>query len=63
MKVSVFFGGLCLSFRKELDFNGLWQDPRGLTGSELAAVRLSEWFATLGHETTLYTKSPNVDTN
>ncbi|HEY3499511.1 MAG TPA: hypothetical protein VGK73_32700 [Polyangiaceae bacterium] len=54
---------MCLAFRGSIDFNGLWQDPRGLTGSELAAVRLSEWFATLGHETTLYTKSPNVGTN
>jgi len=54
------FGGICLAFRGSLDFDGLWQDSRGLTGSELGAVRISEWLASLGHDVTLYTKSANI---
>jgi len=57
VKIAVLFGGLCLAFRKTMDFGSLWSDPRGLTGSELGAVRIAEELAALGHEVVLRTVS------
>lgn len=57
MKISLLFGHWSLSFRKSLDFSGLWQDPRGLTGSELGCIRIAEWLSSLGHDVTLRTVS------
>jgi glycosyltransferase involved in cell wall biosynthesis len=60
MRIEVLFGRWSLSFRGSLDFESLWQDPRGLTGSELGCVRIAEWLATLGHDVTLHTVSAQV---
>jgi glycosyltransferase involved in cell wall biosynthesis len=48
---------MCLSFRGGFSFPGIWDDPRGLTGSELGFVRIGEELAALGHEVTLRTVS------
>lgn len=60
MRIAVLFGGMCLSFRGSLDFEQLWTDPRGLTGSELGAVRIAEELAKLGHDVTLRTVSADT---
>ena len=60
MKISVLFGHWSLSFRKSLDFDGLWQDARGLTGSELGCIRIAENLSALGHDVTLRTVSAQV---
>jgi glycosyltransferase involved in cell wall biosynthesis len=57
MKVELLFGRMCLSFRGGFSFPGIWDDPRGLTGSELGFVRIGEELAALGHEVTLRTVS------
>jgi glycosyltransferase involved in cell wall biosynthesis len=61
MKLAILFGGICLSFRKTMEFAELWKDPRGLTGSELGAVRIAEECAAMGHDTTLFTVSPDKE--
>ena len=61
MRVAVLFGGICLSFRKTMDFADLWNDQRGLTGSELGAVRIAEELAAAGHSVTLYTVSADKE--
>jgi len=57
VKIAVLFGPLCLSFRKSFDFDNLWTDPRGLTGSEIGFVRIAEELQALGHEVELYTEA------
>ena len=63
MKLAILFGGICLSFRKTMDFAAIRQDPRGLTGSEFGAIRIAEECAKLGHETTLFTESSDTEWN
>lgn len=42
MKIALIYGAWSLSFRKDFDFSNLPDDPRGLSGSEMAFVRLGE---------------------
>ena len=63
MKLAVLFGGICLSFRKTMDFAAIRQDPRGLTGSEFGAIRIAEECAKLGHDVTLFTESQDTEWN
>lgn len=57
MRLAFIFGPWSLSFRGSLDFADLWNDPRGLTGSELGILRTAQCAAELGHSVTLYTVS------
>lgn len=63
MKLAILFGGICLAFRKTMDFTAIRQDPRGLTGSEFGAIRIAEECAKLGHDTTLFTESSDTEWN
>jgi len=60
MKLACIFGSWSLSLRGSLDFESIWEDPRGLTGSELAVVRVSSELAKLGHEVHLFTVSSDA---
>jgi glycosyltransferase involved in cell wall biosynthesis len=51
---------MCLSFRGGFSFPGIWDDPRGLTGSEMGFVRIGEELAALGHQVTLRTVSADT---
>jgi len=44
-----------------MDFGSLWSDQRGLTGSELGAVRIAEELAAMGHDVTLRTVSSDKE--
>ena len=61
MKISFLYGQWCLSFRGSLDFQGLWQDPRGLSGSELGIIRTAEEMVKLGHDVHMYTISKDTE--
>lgn len=58
MKIAVLYGKWCLTARGSLPFDGHRQDPRGLSGSELGFIRISQELAALGHDVTAYTVSP-----
>ncbi len=55
MKIALLYGAFCLSFRKTLDLEGHRSDPRGLSGSELCAVRLFQELQAAGHDVTMFT--------
>jgi len=57
MKLALVFGAWSLTFRGEFTFVNLWDDPRGLTGSEYGFVRIAEELQKLGHEVDLFTKA------
>lgn len=59
MKLALLFGKMNLAFRKTLDFEAIWDDPRGLTGSELGCVRIAEELAKR-HEVFIYTESKDA---
>jgi len=50
MRFSLLYGPFCLSFRKTLDLDTWRTDPRGLSGSEMCAVRLYQELQALGHD-------------
>lgn len=54
MKIAICYSPWCLTFRRTLELEGYRDDPRGLSGSEMCAVRLYEEFRAMGHEVTLY---------
>lgn len=60
MKLMFAYGDMCLTFRKTLDFAELYDDPRGLTGSEYGIIRTAVECAELGHDVTLYTRSKDT---
>lgn len=49
MRIAILFDPWMLSFRGSLDLDGYRDDPRGLSGSEMAAVRLVEELNAMGH--------------
>lgn len=61
MRVALIYGDWCLSFRGAWDFRDLWHDPRGMSGSELAFVRIAQELVKLGHEVTLFTTAGHID--
>ena len=61
MKIAITFGPQSLAFRKTLDFANIYDDPRGLTGSEYGVIRVAEELAALGHETTLFTHTSDTE--
>jgi glycosyltransferase involved in cell wall biosynthesis len=54
MRVAILYSPWCLSFRKTLDLDTWRTDPRGLSGSELCAVRLYQELIEAGHDVWLY---------
>lgn len=60
MNLAFLYGSWSLTFRKTLDFASIYDDPRGLTGSEYGIIRTAEECARLGHEVTLYTNSSDT---
>lgn len=57
MKTALIFGPWNLAGRSNLDFSNLERDPRGMTGSELSAVRTAAELAKLGHQVELFIPS------
>jgi glycosyltransferase involved in cell wall biosynthesis len=57
MRIAILYSPWCLSFRKTLDLDTWRTDPRGLSGSELCAIRLYQEFEAAGHDVVLYTHS------
>lgn len=55
MKIAVLFSPWLLAFRKTMELADVRNDPRGLTGSELGFLRISEELAKLGHDVHIYT--------
>lgn len=55
------YGSWSLTFRKTLDFASIYDDPRGLTGSEYGIIRVAEECAALGHDVTLFTDSKDTE--
>jgi glycosyltransferase involved in cell wall biosynthesis len=54
MRIAILYSPWCLSFRKTLDLDTWRTDPRGLSGSELCAIRLLQEFRAAGHDTFLF---------
>jgi len=63
VKIAVAFGPLCLAFRGSFDFDNLWSDPKGLTGSELGFVRIAQELKKLGHTVELFTVATQTEWN
>ena len=61
MKIALTYGPMCMAFRKTLDFANLYDDPRGLTGSEYGVVRVAEELAALGNDVTLFTHTSDTE--
>jgi glycosyltransferase involved in cell wall biosynthesis len=57
MRIAILYSPWCLSFRKTLDLDTWRTDPRGLSGSELCAVRLFQEMTAAGHQVELYTNA------
>lgn len=59
MKIAFIYGPFCLGGRGEnaFDWENIWDDPRGLTGSELSFIRISQEVQRRGHEVHAYTFS------
>lgn len=56
MRIALIYGPINLTFRGTMDFDAIWDDPRGLTGSELGCIRIAEELAKK-HDVTIYTES------
>jgi glycosyltransferase involved in cell wall biosynthesis len=61
MTFGLVFSSWNLAFRGAFTFAGLWDDPRGLSGSEVAFVQYARALKAAGHEVTLYTDSTDAD--
>src|SRR5688500_7620896 len=61
MNLALIFSTWNLAFRGAFTFAGLWDDPRGLSGSEVAFVQYARALKAAGHEVTLYTDSTDQD--
>lgn len=57
MKVAFLFGEFVCP--RVLDFNDIWTNPRGLTGSDLGVLRTAEEFVKRGHDVSLFTNQTN----
>lgn len=53
MKIEFIYGTFS-SGNKRFDFNNLYTDPQGLTGSEFSCIKFAEEMAKRGHDVTLY---------
>ena len=53
MKIAILFGEYVLP--RPLDFSTLFSNSRGLTGSDLGVIRVSQEFAKMGHDISLFT--------
>jgi glycosyltransferase involved in cell wall biosynthesis len=60
MRIAILYSPWCLSFRRTLDLDTWRTDPRGLSGSELCAIRLCQEFAKEGHDVDLFTHSQSA---
>jgi glycosyltransferase involved in cell wall biosynthesis len=54
LRLAFIYGPYCLGFRK-FDFSDIWDDRRGLSGSELSFLRVALGMHAKGHEVHLYT--------
>ncbi len=54
MRFAFIYGPHFLTYRR-FDFQNVWDDPRGLTGSELSYLKVAKAMRSLGHEVHLYT--------
>lgn len=61
MKLAITFGPMCLAFRQSLGFTGHRQDPRGLSGSEVGFIRITQELHALGHDVTAYTVADETE--
>lgn len=59
--VAVIYGSAGLVFRGDFTWSNLWDDPRGLTGSEFGMIRIAQELAKR-HEVVLYTQSAEEQT-
>jgi len=61
MKFAIFLGEFSVGARP-LDFNHIWDSPRGLTGTDLSTLMISKELVKLGHEVYLFTvhSDPNA---
>jgi len=60
MKIGFVCGLYCLGGEHNgFDFNNLWDDPRGLTGSELSFIQFARGLSERGHDVSLFTVSKN----
>lgn len=56
MKFGLAYGSFCIgNINNALQFDKLWDSPRGLTGSELSYIRIAQELSNLGHDVTLFT--------
>ncbi len=62
LKIGFIYGPWCLKNR-EFNFSDVWNDPRGLTGSELSYLKVARGMADRGHRIRLYTltRGPRID--
>lgn len=56
MKIGLIYGSFCLgSEANGFNFDNLWDDPRGLTGSELSFIRIAQELSARGNEVHIFT--------
>ncbi len=58
MKIAFVFGSFCIS--RPFDFTRLYEDDRGLTGSEVSCFHYARWMAERGHDVTIFTFTANT---
>ena len=59
LKIAFVYGPFTLAGRL-IDFNTLWDSPRGLTGSELSCICFAREMARMGHQVSLFVQGPNA---
>jgi hypothetical protein len=60
MKLAFIYAPWLLTFRGGFDFETLWDDPRGLTGSEVGILSTAREASRAGHDVTIFTMSTQV---
>jgi len=59
MKIAFLFGAWSIGSRP-INFDNLWTNPRGLTGSELGVILTAKEMAARGHDVSLFTVHENL---
>jgi len=59
MKIAFILGDMILSGR-HFDFHNLWDDKRGMTGSELSVICYAREMARRGHDVAFFVSGPNA---
>lgn len=62
MKIAFVYGPFSIG-QRPIDYSNLWDDPRGLTGSEVSCIQYARAMAARGHDVTLLACQPGPPQN